>query len=120
MNHMLYMIHVDATEAFLNLILHFFQKEKAPYEAKAAKKKAEYDKVLRAYNKKQVNSYSMPLFIRYYLCGIYSFNGAFLCLTNRKAQGMRVIRRSLRGQNLKPMIMKVEVDRYSTEDFYTI
>lgn len=30
--------------------------EKAPYEAKAAKKKAEYDKMLRAYNKKQESS----------------------------------------------------------------
>lgn len=26
--HILYMIHVDATEAFLNLILHFFSKGK--------------------------------------------------------------------------------------------
>lgn len=30
------------------------QKEKAPYEAKAAKRKAEYEKQMKAYNKKQV------------------------------------------------------------------
>ncbi|XP_028770462.1 high mobility group B protein 1-like [Neltuma alba] len=29
--------------------------EKAPYEAKAAKKKAEYEKLMNAYNKKQTN-----------------------------------------------------------------
>lgn len=36
---------------------HFFAlvgKEKAPYEAKAAKRKADYEKQMKAYNKKQV------------------------------------------------------------------
>ncbi|CAI9097312.1 OLC1v1033705C3 [Oldenlandia corymbosa var. corymbosa] len=32
------------------------QAEKAPYEAKAAKRKAEYEKLINAYNKKQDNS----------------------------------------------------------------
>lgn len=30
--------------------------EKAPYEAKAAKKKGEYEKLMSAYNKKQVSA----------------------------------------------------------------
>lgn len=37
---------------------HFFAlvgKEKAPYEAKAAKRKADYEKQMKAYNKKQVD-----------------------------------------------------------------
>lgn len=38
-------------------------KEKAPYEAKAAKKKSEYEKVMKAYNKKQVNISLLLLFI---------------------------------------------------------
>jgi hypothetical protein len=37
-------------------------KEKAPYEAKAAKKKSEYEKVMKAYNKKQVNISHLILF----------------------------------------------------------
>lgn len=32
----------------------FLCKEKAPYEAKAAKRKAEYEKQIKAYNKKLV------------------------------------------------------------------
>lgn len=33
-----------------------FCQEKAPFEAKAAKRKADYEKVMKAYNKKQVPS----------------------------------------------------------------
>lgn len=32
-----------------------YWQEKAPYEAKAAKRKSEYEKLMAAYNKKQVN-----------------------------------------------------------------
>jgi len=32
------------------------EKEKAPYEAKAAKRKAEYEKLMKAYDKKQVSN----------------------------------------------------------------
>ena len=35
----------------------WFRQEKAPYEAKAAKKKSEYEKLMNAYNKKQVNTF---------------------------------------------------------------
>lgn len=35
---------------------HLFMKEKAPYEAKAAKRKADYEKQMNAYNRKQVNN----------------------------------------------------------------
>lgn len=35
----------------------YFWQEKAPYEAKAAKRKTEYEKVMKAYNKKQVNTF---------------------------------------------------------------
>lgn len=38
----------------LPVFLTIVGKEKAPYEAKAAKRKAEYEKQMKAYNKKQV------------------------------------------------------------------
>ncbi|CAI9097313.1 OLC1v1033705C5 [Oldenlandia corymbosa var. corymbosa] len=37
------------------------QAEKAPYEAKAAKRKAEYEKLINAYNKKQVRTFPVSL-----------------------------------------------------------
>ena len=40
-----------------------FMKEKAVYEAKAAKRKADYEKQLNLYNKKQVNQLPYPIFI---------------------------------------------------------
>lgn len=35
--------------------------EKAPYEAKAAKRKSEYEKLMNAYNKKQVISFFLQV-----------------------------------------------------------
>lgn len=54
--------------------------EKAPYEAKAAKKKDEYGKLMNAYNKKQVNIHkSISPFKIVLLSVCYMLNLCLLC-----------------------------------------
>ena len=51
---------------FLLTFFSSFWKDKAPYEAKAAKRKAEYEKQIKAYNKKQV---CLPFLMRDFILG---------------------------------------------------
>lgn len=56
-----------ATEMYILCISHLISKwtgfwqEKAPYEAKSAQMKSEYEKLMIAYNKKQVNFWGILL-----------------------------------------------------------
>lgn len=45
---------VDASLTIDLILLYWVFQEKAPYEAKAAKRKSDYEKLMAAYNKKQV------------------------------------------------------------------
>lgn len=62
-------LYLEAFKFLIAIFLHLL-KEKAPYEAKAAKKKADYEKLMTAYNKKQVNHLTI-LIAKSFSVGIY-------------------------------------------------
>ena len=81
-------------------------KEKAPYEAKAKKRKSDYEKLMKAYNKKQVNIIAFISYFWYiawlvYLIDIPLFV-SFVC-DDRRAW-LKMVMRSQIGQNPKWMM----------------
>lgn len=92
-------LYLEAFKFLTAIFLHLL-KEKAPYEAKAAKKKADYEKLMNAYNKKQVNHLYYFDSKKFFCWHLLAIKHLYLCMVIRRAW-MTMVMRNQRGPNPK-------------------